>query len=622
MEHVDDLGIDDRATPGDLSDGPRKLVDVRHSFLQQVAAAMSTLGEQRERIRRLEVVAQHDDTDAGMGHPQLLGGAHALVGACGWHTNVGEDDVGVLGLDEREQAVEVLADAHDLEIALLRDEGANPLAHQDIVLGEDEADGHGSSVMTGLRARNGAYPHFDGAAGTIHALAPAAHTREMSAGTPTSHGPVLSAAAVLSRAMVLALLAAFIGIVYLALPVGLGALLGTGASTLLAVAATAIVAMGFARVRTASERLAQRLVYGDRASPYEVLAELSDRMAGASNSPDVLADMARIVAEGSGSESSRVWLRVGDELTVAAAWPDQATVLNPVPLVGDELPPVPDAQLTMPVRHRGELIGAITVRQFPSEPLSPADLRLLHDIAAQAGLVLRNVRLTTELAAQLEKISEQAAEIRASRERIVAAQDAERRRVERDIHDGAQQYLVALMVQLRVARTLVRRDGERARKLALDLRLIIRETLGTLNDLAQGIHPPVLTKHGLTIALRRQEANPALRVTVEGDGVGRYPGEVEAAVYFACLEALNNAAKHTAGASVAVRLTEADGHLVFSVRDDGSGFDPEASRPGSGLGNMVDRVAAVGGALEVTSAPSRGTHVRGRVPLRASERAA
>jgi signal transduction histidine kinase len=168
----------------------------------------------------------------------------------------------------------------------------------------------------------------------------------------------------------------------------------------------------------------------------------------------------------------------------------------------------------------------------------------------------------------------------------------------------------------------VRRDAERARKVALDLRSIITETLETLNDLAQGIHPPVLTTQGLAAALRRQEANPAVRVTVQDEGVGRYPGEVEAAVYFACLEALNNAAKHAAGTNVAVRLMEADGHLVFSVRDDGSGFNPAESRPGSGLGNMVDRVAALGGTLEVTSAPSRGTHVRGRVPLRARERAA
>jgi len=438
----------------------------------------------------------------------------------------------------------------------------------------------------------------------------------------TARGPVLSAPAVLSRAVVLIVLAAFIGIVYLALPVGLGTLIGSGPNTALSVAATVVVALGFAGVRARAQRFVQRLVYGDRASPYEVLAELSDRAAGASTSPDVLADMARIVAEGSGFESSRVWLRLGDELTAAAAWPPRTSALPSVALAGEELPPLPDAQLALPVLHGDDLIGAITVRQAPGVPFSPADLRLLRDIAAQAGLVMRNVRLTAELAERLTQISAQSAEIRASRERIVATQDAERRRVERDIHDGAQQYLVALMVQLRVARTLVSRDPERSRQIACGLGSVIAETLKTLNDLAQGIHPPVLTMHGLAAALRRQEANPSVRVTVEDAGLRRYAAEVEAAVYFACLEALNNAAKYAAGANVSVRLSEESGHLVFSVSDDGSGFDPMRCQPGSGLANMVDRLVALGGSLDVDSAPSRGTHVRGRVPLPAGESAA
>ncbi len=445
----------------------------------------------------------------------------------------------------------------------------------------------------------------------------------MEAGGAVARGPVLSAPAVLTRALVLAVLAAFIGVVYLALPVGLGSVRGSGSDTALAVAATTIVALTFARVRAWARRLAQRLVYGYRASPYAVLAELSDRVMGAAAGPDVLAQMARIVAEGSGAAASRVWQRRNHELVPAAAWP-ATTAVEPAPIAlqGNELPPLPDAHYSVAVRHRNELIGAITVRQSLGEPLSPADLRLLDDIAGQAGLVLRNVRLTIELAERLEEISAQAAEIRASRERIVATQDAERRRVERDIHDGAQQHLVALMVQLRVARTLVRRDPERARRLAGDLRGIARETLETLSDLAQGIHPPVLTAHGLVAALRRQETNPCIHVSIEDGGVGRYGAEVEAAAYFACLEALNNAAKHAAGANVSVLLVEENGHLVFSVCDDGSGFDPEQCRPGSGLGNMVDRVAALGGSLAVTSAPSRGTQVTGRVPLLASGRAA
>jgi signal transduction histidine kinase len=428
---------------------------------------------------------------------------------------------------------------------------------------------------------------------------------------------MLSASAILTRVIVYGTLAAFIGLVYLVLPVGLGLLVSrAGSEVALSVAATGVVALAFARVRTGAERTAQRLVYGSRSTPYEVLTELSDRMASSYPSTDVLPLMAQILVLGSGAATARVWVRVGEELVPAATWPDHAPVeLASAPLHGFVLPPLPDAHHQFAVRHRGELIGAITVTQLPRSTLSPVDLRLLDDFASQAGLVLRNVRLTAELANSLEAISAQATEIRASRRRIVDAQDAERRRVERDIHDGAQQYLVALMVKLRVARTLASRDPPRARGMVEDLRHIVTEALETLGDLAQGIHPPILTAHGLGVALRRQEANTAVRVSVEDDGLARYPIEVEAAVYFACLEALNNAAKHAPGSNVVVRLEEQAGQLMFSVRDDGSGFDPEECRPGSGLANMVDRVAALGGALEITSAPSRGTMVAGRVPL-------
>jgi signal transduction histidine kinase len=426
--------------------------------------------------------------------------------------------------------------------------------------------------------------------------------------------PLLSAPELLIHAIVFGVLCGFIGLAYLAIPLGLGTLLGTGPSTVLSVAATAVVAIGFARVRASAQRTAQRIVYGARSSPYEVLAELSDRMAGAYATADVLREMAQILVWGTGAASATVWLRVGDELLPAAAWPE-GPACPPVRVLGDELPALPAAHQAIGVRHRGELIGAVAVTQLPGSPLSPADVRLLHDFAAQAGLAVRNVRLTAELANSLDEISSQAVEIRASRRRIVDTQDAERRRVERDIHDGAQQYLVALMVQLRVARTLTRRDAQRAHEKVADLRRIVGEALQTLGELAQGIHPPVLTAHGLAAALRRQEAGPAVHVTVEASDIRRYPIEVEAAVYFACLEALNNAAKHAPNSRVVVRLAEEHGALVFSVRDDGDGFDPEQRRPGSGLGNMVDRVAALGGILDIASAPSRGTVVSGRVPL-------
>ncbi len=443
------------------------------------------------------------------------------------------------------------------------------------------------------------------------------------AGGGSRRQPMGSAPEMLTRIVVIGALVGFIGFVYLALPLGLGSLLGPNAGTALSVAATAVVALGFARVRRWSEQVAQRLVYGERSTPYEVLSELSDRMTGSYPTEDVLLHMAKILVVGSGAASARVWLRVGEELVPAASWPEDRDVsVIPVPIVDDELPLLLDAHHGLAIHHLGELIGAITVTQLPGSPLSPADLDLLGDFAAQAGLVLRNVRLTAELANSLEAISAQASEIRASRRRIVDAQDAERRQVERDIHDGAQQYLVALMVQLRLTSTIAGQDPAQAHAMVGDLRRVVGEAIETLSDLAQGIHPPVLSAHGLAAALRRQETNPVVQVSVEESGLGRYAIEVEAAVYFSCLEALNNASKHAPGSNVVVRLTENDGHLSFSVRDDGFGFDPDECQPGSGLGNMADRVAALGGKLDITSAPSRGTMVAGRVPLTTCDKSA
>src|SRR5205823_975913 len=198
--------------------------------------------------------------------------------------------------------------------------------------------------------------------------------------------------------------------------------------------------------------------------------------------------------EGTGATGAWVWLRLGDQLVLAAAWPsapgDQRRVA--LALASDGLPPLPLADHAVAVRHADEVIGALAVSEAPGAPLSLVELRLLEDIAFQAGLVVRNVRLTAQLAASLEELSVRAAELQASRQRIVAAQDLERRRVERDIHDGAQQHLVALMVQLGVARTLLDRDSSRVTSVLHGARELADGALRTLDDLATGIHPQML----------------------------------------------------------------------------------------------------------------------------------
>jgi signal transduction histidine kinase len=250
-----------------------------------------------------------------------------------------------------------------------------------------------------------------------------------------------------------------------------------------------------------------------------------------------------------------------------------------------------------------------------SEPFTPAEDRLLNDVAGQAGLVLSNVRLTAELEANLERLSRQAAELRASRQRIVAAQDAERRRLERNIHDGAQQHLVALAVKLRLARQVVAKDAVKGRTMLLELQQQLDETLDTLTSLALGIYPPLLQEQGIAAALAAQYTRSGLPVHMVVDGATRYPIETEAAVYFCVLEALQNAAKHAHASRIDVRLEQRGGELFFELVDDGVGFDPATSGAGTGLQGMRDRLSVLGGDAEIESAPGRGSAVRGRVPV-------
>jgi signal transduction histidine kinase len=244
-----------------------------------------------------------------------------------------------------------------------------------------------------------------------------------------------------------------------------------------------------------------------------------------------------------------------------------------------------------------------------NDPLTVVEDKLVEDLAAQAGLVLRNVRLTEELRANLE-------ELRASRQRLVTAQDGERRRIERNIHDGAQQQLVALAVQVRMAEGLTGKDADRQRELLHQLQQGIQEALDDLRDLARGIYPPLLADQGLRAALEAQARRSTVPVTVEAGGIGRYAQEAEAAVYFCILEALQNVAKYADASRATVGLGGDASEIRFEVVDDGLGFDTAATSYGTGLQGMVDRLAALGGRLRIESQPGAGTRVIGRLPVR------
>ena len=407
---------------------------------------------------------------------------------------------------------------------------------------------------------------------------------------------------VLNKTVVYGALAAFITVVYVTIVVGIGSLAGRGGdpNVALSIFATAIVAAAFQPVRERVQRFANRLVYGQRATPYEVLAELSQRMAGVYANEDLLPRMARILAEGTGSARADVWLRTDDLLRVDASWPADAEPLPPV-----DVADLPDD--LAPVRHQGELLGALAIQKKPGEAITPTEQRLIDDLASQAGLVLKNVGLTEQLIARLD-------ELKASRQRLVSAQDEERRKIERNIHDGAQQQLVALAVRQRLAASLIGKDDDAARRAFEELQARTNEALEDLRDLARGIYPPLLADKGLPAALEAQARKALLPVTIEPDGIGRYPQQIESAVYFSVLEALQNVAKYAEATCATVRLSQVGDGLTFEVADDGRGFDPSATGYGTGLQGIADRLAALDGELNVTSTPGGGTVVAGRLP--------
>jgi signal transduction histidine kinase len=317
--------------------------------------------------------------------------------------------------------------------------------------------------------------------------------------------------------------------------------------------------------------------------------------------------MARVLAEGTGARAAEVWLVVEGRPTPAATWPPQASPSQEGAA----------GRRALPVRYAGEQLGLLVVQE--DAPLTEVEERLFAGLADQAGLVLRSAQLRAELESRIAEQTSGAAELRASRQRLVDVQDERRRALERDIHDGAQQHLVALAVNLRLAQTVAGRSPERARELLAAQRQATAEAIETLVRLSRGIYPPRLAEEGLAAAVRAAAATSPVPVQVDVDGIGRFPPQVEAAAYFTCLEALQNAAKHAAASSVQVTLRAAPDALVLAVEDDGAGYVVSEPASGTGLANLRDRVDSVGGTLSVDSAPARGTRVWAVLPARPGE---
>src|SRR3954467_8539842 len=407
-------------------------------------------------------------------------------------------------------------------------------------------------------------------------------------------------------------LTAYVVLVYAVIVLGGGALVGrTGSPSLsLSLLATVVVALTFERVRRWTESASARMFHRSGSSPYDVLSHFSETVTGGYATEELPARMAKLLAEGTNSEWAEVWLLVQDRLVLAASWPPASHA--------DEQPlPAPGARdlsgagrRALTVRHGGQIYGIFRLQEHPGVALSTVEERLFTGLAAQAGLVLRLIGLRADLAARRDELAVRAAELQLSRARLIATQDEERRRLERDIHDGAQQHLVALAVNLRVVETVAAKDPARAAGILHAQADAARQAMDTLSQLSRGMYPRQLADAGLATALRAGVTGTAVAVEIVDESSRRLPDDVEAALYFFAMEAIQNAAKHADASLITVRLETGDAESTVTVADDGVGFatGQNGSRQngtavggsgvgGSGLSNMRDRIDAVGGSV-------------------------
>jgi signal transduction histidine kinase len=324
-----------------------------------------------------------------------------------------------------------------------------------------------------------------------------------------------------------------------------------------------------------------------------VLRRLGVRLSARPSTTDLTSAMAEALED----PSVRIVYRVPGEdgrWADATGWPVMA--------------PAPDGETgVVELRSQDRVLGALLY-----DVTAGPDPALLDAMAAYAVVVLENLWLVEQLQASLRELS-------ASRGRIVAVADASRHAIERDLHDGAQQRLVGLRLALGLQSDRLRSGAPAEAAVLQQLGAEVEEAIDHIRELALGIYPSLLAERGLPDALRSAARRSSVWTSVDADGVGRYRREVESTVYFACLEAMQNAAKHAEGATeVAVALSTRDG-LAFEVRDDGRGFDQAAVPPGTGLLNVRDRITALGGSVRIESQPGTGTLVAGVLPVREHE---
>ncbi len=427
---------------------------------------------------------------------------------------------------------------------------------------------------------------------------------------------------------------------YVVIVVGLGHTPSHEQRSLLALSmvAAAVAALLYGPARHRLTQYANRIVYGEREAPDAVLRTFGSRLSRAIPMDELLLQVAESLRKTLSLAAAEVWTGSGGRLERTVSVPD--VPLKSLTLSGEEeqvvahsgingtawveiwLPSLlagrEDAVVRVaPTTHSGKVLGLIVaVRPAGSDPFTADDDSMLTELARQVALALHNVELDSALQESLDEVRRQAEQLQESRARIVAASDAARRQIERNLHDGAQQHLVALAVNVRLARRLVETDAAASAEILDQLGVGLQDAVQELRALAHGIYPPLLIDRGIAEALRSAAGRAALPTDVDAEDLERYSPEEEAAVYFCCMEALQNSGKHAGeGASAKLRVWVEPGALLFEASDTGHGFDSSAKGSGAGFVNMSDRVGAIGGTLSVQSAPGQGTTISGRIPI-------
>ena len=418
---------------------------------------------------------------------------------------------------------------------------------------------------------------------------------------------VADAAAAVRRVAVAAALLVTLGLAGALAWFAAGASTGTPLPGAQALAAGLTVAALFFPARDLFERMADRWLFGDAVGDAELLSEFGHH---AERTADV-EELAQLVAT-----TAQRGLRVTWAKATLSGPETETDRSGPVGLAGTP-PEPPEPVASVDLANAGDIVGRLECGPKRRGAFTGHDGQLLAALAREAALSVQNAQQASQLAQRLEEIRLQAAELAASRTRIVQAQEAERRRIERNIHDGAQQELAALIAKLRLAQNQLARSPETAARTIEEAQHDVRRALDDLRALARGIHPAVLSDRGLLDAIEAGASRLPLEVVIDADPAlrgERFPDDIEGAAYFVTSEALANVLKYAAATRVSVTIRVANGRLRVRVQDDGIGFDPRDA-DGTGLANMVDRADALGGRVRVDSRKGAGTTVTVDLPI-------